>query len=146
MGLTPEKSVENAVFGMCLELKIDVQIYDSKGQYSAKAKAYTSNLGMSNGTPDLIGCDQYGHFVAIELKAHGKGHLCSLDQYNFLRKKILSNGFAAVISCEQKLKSIYLTWLSLSVPERREFLASHLPKKVEVKVSKTKKIIVPISF
>lgn len=146
MKITPEKLVEKKILMVCLELRISVEIYDSKGQYSEAKEAYTSNLGMQNGTPDLMGCDQYGHFVAIELKAPNKSGLCTLDQHNFLKRKIESNGFGAVVSCEQKLKQIYLTWLSLSLPERRSFLLDLLPKKVFVKIGKNKKIIPAPSY
>lgn len=139
MKITPEKLVEKKVLLMCLELNLSVEIYDSKGQYSEAQEVYTSNLGMQNGTPDLMGCDRYGHFVAIELKAPLKENLCTLDQRNFLKRKIESNGFGVVVSCEQKLKQIYLTWLSLSLPERRSFLLDLLPKKVSVKIGKNKK-------
>ncbi len=128
--MNPEKIVEQKVYGTCFELKISIEIYDSKGTYSEKKKSYTSNQGMNNGTPDMIGCDQLGRFVAIELKAPGKENVCSLDQYNFLKRKIESNGFAVVVSCEKKLKEYYETWSNLNPSEGREYLLSLLPKKV----------------
>jgi hypothetical protein len=130
-----EKLVEKEILAWAFMNKIVLEVYDSKGTYSAKLGRYTENTGLDIGTPDLQGFDENGFFLRVELKDKGKDHICSLDQYRKLERAIQSNCFGAVVSSESQLETLYKMWLSLrskSLESSRKYLLDNLPKKVMV--------------
>jgi hypothetical protein len=103
-------------------------------RYESKAKNINGvwrSSGVNVGTPDRLGVDRRGRFLAIELKAQGKRKTVSLEQYEFLRKTILCNGFGIVCDSLEYFKKTYEKWLYLSPSEGREFLLSELPQALE---------------
>lgn len=143
--LKPEKVVQNLVYPKSFQLGMSLDLCDSKGVYSEKQGRYSSSTALKNGFPDLTGCDKFGHYVAIELKAFGERNLCSLDQWNFLKRKIEHNSFCLVCDCSNYLETVYNHWLSLDPSARRDYLKSLLPKKVYIHIliskKRTRKII-----
>lgn len=139
--IKPEKYVEHKILAMCFQLGWSVEVFDSKATYSVASGGYKRNQGLVVGCPDLIGCDDKGHFVALELKADGKATVCSFEQHQFLKRKIEHGAFGIVTSCPEFLKSTYQTWLGLSPSERKSYLIGLLPTKVQIQNGKSKKII-----
>lgn len=140
----PEKLVESEVLGVCLELGLTVDVYDSKATFSEARNQYTKAQGLPEGTPDLMGCDRSGVLVELELKAPGKANLCSLAQHQRLTRTIESNGFAGVFDGGENLKHLYFAWRKLWLlgedRAARELLLSKLPRRVYVKQGKSKRI------
>lgn len=136
--ISPEKLVESKVRGWCLENRVWVEIFDSKAVFSKASGHYKRNQGLRVGCPDMIGLNSQGLFVAIELKAHGKENLCSLEQWQFLERVIQHNGFGAVCSSVESLNFLYQEWLS-----KRDLLLllNALPRKVYLKINNKRKII-----
>lgn len=133
MRITPEKKVESEVRAWAFAQGWDLEVYDSKATFSKAKGCYSRNRGLAVGTPDLLGLDQTGLFVAVELKAPGKENQCRVEQYNFLLRKIEKNGFACVVSSVETLALLYSEFLKVrqfSLLDSRQLLKNHLPKKV----------------
>ena len=126
--MKPEKKVELDVYQWCFRHRWSVEIYDSKATYSERAQTYKKNRGLSSGTPDVIGNDDQGRAVYIELKA--SGGYCSLEQVQFLRRKIDSGAFACVVRSSLELEETYSEWIQSL--DKRTYLLSKLPKKAKV--------------
>ena len=140
----PEKLVELAVRNWCAKSGWFVKVFDSKAVFSARVGIYKANPNIQMGCPDLLGCTNDGHFVCIELKAPGKESICRKDQYLFLKDAIKSGAFACVISSSERLSEIYSEWGRLRTESQelsQKFLIESLPKKIELKVGKTKRIV-----
>lgn len=128
--IKPEKLVVNSILCWAHQNKIWLEVYDSKGTYSASAKRYTKNIGMKSGTPDILGVNSDGIMIAIEVKAPGKEKVARLGQLQFLLRLINNNGFACVSSSVDHISDLYFKWLSLSKKEdRKKLLLQDLPKK-----------------
>jgi hypothetical protein len=136
--IKPEKLVEISVRGWCYKKGFFVQVFDSKATFSLASKSYKKNKGLPVGTPDIIGVTDKGIFLAIELKAPKKDHICSLEQHKFLSEVILRNGFACVVSSVEKLEHLYNLFL---LKKDYKDLLNALPTKVYIKQGKTRKII-----
>ena len=145
MRIKPEKKVQ--IFDVEPWLRqhgFSYEVYDSKGQFSAKLGRYVKNSGMKKGTPDIMGCSPDGLAVYIELKEPRKDHLLRLDQFLFLHAKIRSNAFAVVVSSQSQLSEYYQTFLGLSQAERQTYLFSLLPQRVLIDSKPPKIIDAPI--
>jgi hypothetical protein len=125
--MTPEKIVEQKVLSLCLELGLDVDVIDSKATYSQKAKKYLKSRSAPAGISDLIGNNENGLAVWIELKALGKLNTIRPNQRAFLIRKIEKGCFACVVDSPELLSNIYLKFLSLPIIERPNYLKSILP-------------------
>jgi len=133
--IKPEKKVEQAIHWWLTRNKIWVNIYDSKGEYSAARGKYKRKDGLVVGHPDLLGSSSDGLLVAIELKAPGKLEGVSLEQFLFLRRMIDQYAFAAVIDSEELLQALwdqYKNLRSKCPKDASKFLLSQLPKKVTI--------------
>lgn len=143
--LKPEKQVQILEVEPWLRQHgFSYEIYDSKGAYSASLGRYVRNKGLKKGTPDIIGCDKNGIALFLELKEPKKGHVLRLEQYIFLRTKILSNAFAVCVSSSAQLEEYYLKWSNLE-SAKQEYLLSCLPDKVLID-SKPPKIVQAPTF
>ncbi len=132
-----EKEVEKEVLKWAKENGWSLDVYDSKGTYSFAAKSYRANRGLKKGTPDLQGCDPFGHLCLVELKAPKKDDCCSFEQREFLERKIQNFAFGIVTSSAQKLSDAYNQWLQLrydgKLDDARDYLLGLLPNKVLVR-------------
>lgn len=135
--MTPEKLVETEVLAWCLSKNIIVDVFDSKATWSPSAKRFKKNRGIKVGTLDLLGLNNDGIKVAIELKAPGKEKKASLEQLLYCVKVINHNGFACVVSSAAQLENIYCIWFKLEKEERRLYLKKMLPKKAMTREHKT---------
>lgn len=126
--VSPEKLVEADVLFWCLKNKWSVDVYDSKGSFSAAQKRYTKNKGMKSGTPDLIGCDDKGHAVFVELKTSKTVGSYRQDQAIFLHNKIESGAFCCVVDSAERLEFLYDCWINSEM--KKQLLKSELPKKI----------------
>ena len=125
--MTPEKIVEKLVLLECLRLGLDVDVIESKATFSQKANRYKKSKAAPEGFPDLVGNDQNGNAVYIELKAEGKIKTLRPLQRLFLERKILMGCFAVVIDSPEFLTTSYLKYLSLKPFDRITYLKSILP-------------------
>jgi hypothetical protein len=132
-GISPEELVKREVLCWSFTKYWSLDVYDSKGTYSQSRGAYSKNIGMKSGTPDLIGCDNQGLAVYLELKKLGHRGSCRLSQRQFLERKIQANAFALVCDSVEYLESVYTEWISLrsiSLEKAKSFLLEKLPNKV----------------
>lgn len=117
----PEKEVERHVLEWLRVNNFDVNIVESKAVFNPKIGRYLSSMS-TPGMSDVIGNDRNGKAVYIELKAKGKINTLRENQFEFLKRKILTNCFAVVIDDVEKLSKYYNHWISLSIQAGREYL------------------------
>lgn len=130
--IKPEKQFEQKVKAWAASNGIWLEVYDSKAKFTEKGIYKTQ--GLAKGTPDLLGLNKYGRYVAIELKAPGKPAIPSLEQRMFLRRVIEFGGFALVANDLEILNETYTRWLMVTDEvNRRAFLLDKLPAKVRIK-------------
>lgn len=103
--IKPEKIIEQQVKAWAAQNKITIYVFDAK--MIKTTAGMQKNTGIQTGTPDLLGYDQDGRFIAIELKAPGKRNSTTLDQYLFLVRAIESGCFACVCDDVQELEIMY---------------------------------------
>lgn len=130
--IDPEKELEQEVKAWAARNGIWVEVYDSKAKFTERGVYKTQGLG--KGTPDLLGLNKRGRFIAIELKAPNKKAIPSLEQSMFLRRVIEFGGFGVVINDLNILQDMYSRWLMITDEiNKRAYLLEKLPKKVIVK-------------
>jgi hypothetical protein len=99
--------------------------------YESKAKFINGvwrTSGLNVGTPDLIGVDNEGYFMAVEVKAKGKRSTLRREQREFLTKTIMCGGLGICADSVEYFQEVYEEWKKLdSVNERRILLMSKLP-------------------
>lgn len=129
MATKHEKLVESEILAFAFQKRWSLDVFDS-AVIPTKQRQKTK---LPNGTPDLVGNDDQGLSLYIELKRKNKEDCCRLSQHQFLTKKIESNAFACVISSAEQLEIIYNEWLALrksSLIKAKNYLLNLLPKKV----------------
>lgn len=141
--LKPEKIVEREILHWAHLNGCWFEVYDSKATFSKAAQRYKKSKSAAKGTPDLIGSNDLGIGLYVELKAPGKEDECYLEQKNFLIKVINSNCFGAVVSSYQQMDQMYSTWKSLQASQGRKeatlFLLKHLPIKIKKRYARKPK-------
>ena len=70
--MKPEKITEVEVLAMCNRLGFDVSVIESKATYSKNLERYTKSKSAPVGISDIVGNDDRGMAVYVELKAKGK--------------------------------------------------------------------------
>jgi len=125
--MTPEKIVEKLVLDVCKELNFDVDVIESKATYSKAAQRYLKSRSAPEGISDLVGNNENGLAVYVELKAKGRTNTLRPNQKAFLIRKIEKGCFACVVDSPELLTSIYLKFLSLPIQDRPNYLKSILP-------------------
>jgi len=113
--ITPEKKVEKEVLSYCQEMGWFVTVVESKAVFSKALGIYRAGM-TKKGFPDLIGCDNNGYVLAIELKAPGRLSTLRHEQKVFLDEIKSRGGFSAVVSNAQMLHDLYMDFL-----ERKRF-------------------------
>jgi hypothetical protein len=85
--------------------------------------------GMKYGVSDILGIDNMGFFVAIEVKARGKVVKSCLrdEQRSFLTEKIQHGGFCIVSDNADKLLEHYYYWKFLEFQNKIKYLLDLLP-------------------
>lgn len=126
----PEKEVEQEVLEWAERQNIYLHVIEAKAVFSASAGRYLSGQ-CESGMPDLIGNNNSGQSLYIELKAKGRRSNLSLDQYQFLKNKIDQNCFAVVVDSAHCLNEFYYTWLNSK--NKSGFLSSVLPVPSQIK-------------
>lgn len=129
MTLKPEKQVEKNILPMCDALGLSVDVIDSKATFSEKLGCYTKSKAAPEGFPDLVGNNQQGRAVFIELKAKGKLATLSQLQRQFLELKAHQGCFAVAVDCPTMLKDLYLSWLETEESQKADFLIQTLGKR-----------------
>lgn len=124
---SPEKLVQNECLHWLRLQGFDVYVIESKATYSQASQSYRSSSAMP-GFSDIVGCDNNGMFLAIELKARGRLSTLKNHQRKFLVEKINRGGFAACVDSVDLLKSIYQKWSILAGEPSKSFLLNCLPK------------------
>jgi RecB family endonuclease NucS len=107
--LSPEKLVEREVLAMCKLMRLDVSVVESKAKFSESQQRYRrqeTEVGFS----DVVGNDEAGMAVFIELKARGKLNSLRPAQRAFLLRKIHSGCFATVVDSGDLLYELYRRW------------------------------------
>jgi hypothetical protein len=109
---TPEKLVEAKFkfFGHMNGWELDV--IDSKAQFSAAAGVYKKSKAAPAGFADMVGFSHNLEPVYLELKAPGQRHTVRDDQLQFLVKKIVYGAFAIVTDDPAHMTKHYNEWLT----------------------------------
>jgi hypothetical protein len=108
--LKPEKITEVEVLAMCNRLGFDVSVIESKATYSKNLERYTKSKSAPVGISDIVGNDDRGMAVYVELKAKGKLSTLRPAQKIFLLRKIQSGCFAVVVDSADLLFDLYSQW------------------------------------
>ena len=108
--MKPEKITEVEVLAMCSQLGFDVSVIESKATYSKNLERYTKSKSAPVGISDIVGNDDRGMAVYVELKAKGKLSTLRPAQKIFLLRKIQSGCFAVVVDSADLLFDLYSQW------------------------------------
>lgn len=130
---SPEKDLEkDEIVPWLIRHKICHNVIDSKAVYSQARGHYKRNV-IDPGYPDIQGNNDVGDVVYIELKAPKKRSNLSIEQHDFLTKKIHQNCFAVSVDSVEILESMYYTWIELRLENKydaaRDYLLQCLPRK-----------------
>lgn len=126
----PEKLVQNECLHWLRLQGFDVYVVESKATFSQASQSYRSSSAMP-GFSDIVGCDNHGVFLAIELKAKGRLSTLKEHQRKFLMEKISRGGFGACVDSVESLKTIYQKWNCITGEVAKQFLIDSLPKQKE---------------
>lgn len=102
-------------------------VVEAKAVFNQAAGRYISSQAIP-GMSDIIGNDQNGVGVYIELKAKGRLSTVSYKQINFLKEKISTNCFAVCVDSADMLDKMYRHWLKLKKEERFKYLMETLER------------------
>lgn len=95
---------------MCSQLGLDMDVIDSSATYSKNQERYQVSKAAPVGFPDLVGSNQEGFAIFIELKAPGKLKTLRPAQRQFLLRKAQAGCFAAVVDSAELLFDLYCLW------------------------------------
>ena len=124
----PEKITEAQVLAWAKSNSIHLHVIDSSN-WNGRTGAGGQQKA-ETGFPDLVGNNDSGLCLFVELKALGRCHNLSPAQKRFLEKKIDQNCFAAVADSSQRLQRVWQGFCDLKSPElRQQFLRDQLPQK-----------------
>lgn len=127
---SPEKLVQNECLHWLRLQGFAVHVIDSKATYSLSSQTYRSST-VKPGFSDLVGCDNNGIFLAIELKAKGKLSTLKPHQRQFLEEKIKRGAFAVCVDSVDLLKTLYRNWNLVTGEPAKLYLLHSLPPKKE---------------
>lgn len=123
----PEKELERRIMPYLNGLGIFANVVESKAVYSAASGLYLSGQAVS-GFPDIVGCNNSGQFVAVELKAPGRRSTIRPAQRSFLMKVISTNGFACCCDSIESFSAVYSAWIAADSAMKKAVLINDLPK------------------
>jgi hypothetical protein len=103
--MKPEKIVECKILAKCYELGWSVDIIDSKGQWSPRARRFLKSKAAPDGFADICGNTSEGRAVFIELKRPGVRQVRQ-KQKEFLVKKINTGCIAGPIRSSEELMKL----------------------------------------
>lgn len=106
------------------EMGWSVDNIESRAQFSPSQGRYII-AHQTPGLPDLMGNDQDGRAVFIELKAPGRRNTLRANQRQFLIRKIKTNCFAICADSQDYIFRMYKLWLRTS--EGANLLLRELP-------------------
>lgn len=124
----PEKEVEKAILQWAKNKGWFINKVESKAIYS-KAFGNFHYSETKSGTPDLLGCNSQGVFVAIEVKAPGKRSTLRENQRAYLLEVIARGGFAYCCDNVETLNQVFSEWLNVN--NRKAYLLNLMPKEKE---------------
>lgn len=108
----PEKLVEHDVLKTSRYLSMSLDVVESKATFNKYANRYIKGNAIK-GFSDIVGCDENGIAIFIELKAKGKLKTLKPHQRSFLYNKICSNAFAVVVDSGDLLIEYYEKWKTI---------------------------------
>lgn len=120
----PEKQVEADCLEWASKNDAFLHIVEAKAVFSQAAGRYVSGQ-VESGFPDLVGNNNHGQVLWIELKAKDRRSTLSPKQYEFLKAKIEQGCFAVVVDSSARLHEFYYSWKSSKNPS--QYLISLLP-------------------
>jgi len=104
----PEKEVERECLEWMRRQGWSVNVFEAKATWDKRG--FYRGQAMKEGTPDCIGCDSFGTFVAVEFKAPGRLSTLRPLQRKYLVEKIERGAFAAVVDSASRLQDCYELW------------------------------------
>lgn len=128
---SPEKLVQTECLHWLRAQGFDVYVVESKATYSQSSQSYRSSSAIP-GFSDIVGCDNHGVFLAIELKAKGRLSTLKEHQRKFLTEKISRGGFGVCVDSAELLKTLYQKWSYITGEPAKQFLLDSLPKQKDV--------------
>ena len=107
----PEKLVEKDCLLWAKNNQIFLHIVEAKAVFSQAVGRYLSGQ-VESGFPDLVGNNNNGQVLWVELKAKDRRSTITPLQYLFLKTKIEQGCFAVVVDSADRLHEYYYTWLN----------------------------------
>jgi hypothetical protein len=123
---SPEKDVEREVMAWLIAHSFSCNVVESKAVFSTAANRYVRGQAVQ-GFSDIVGCDNAGRAVFIELKAAGRRNTLRPAQFVFLEEKIKHGAFAVCTDSVDFLSMAYDHWIKVSDENKKTFLLSLLP-------------------
>lgn len=121
----PEKQLEKQVLEWLREVGCDVNVVEAKATFNPKIGMYLNSM-TTPGMADIVGNDSEGFAIYVELKAKGKLSTLRDNQYEFLKRKILTFSFGVCIDSLDLLKDYYKNWKAMPTYAGREYLLDNL--------------------
>lgn len=121
---SPEKDLVKLILKACETRGWSCHVVESKAVYNASAGRYISGQTVQ-GFTDIVGCDNQGISMWIEVKAPGKRSTLKEHQRQFLIEKISKNAFAVCIDSVELLYGTYAGWLDAQ--NKKSYLLKLLP-------------------
>lgn len=120
----PEKETVKLILKACDSMGFSCHVVESKAVYSQAAGRYL-NSQANPGFPDIVGCDQLGRALWIEVKAPGRRSTLKEHQRQFLISKIDLNCFAVCVDGPDQLLKFYREWIQAET--KKAYLLKVLP-------------------
>lgn len=121
-----EKHITSEILNFAAQNKWLLFRTEAKAQLSAVTGQFTDQPTPS-GTADLVGCDNFGWSLFIEVKTPKRKNKISQDQREFLLRAIHRGAFALVAYSVPQLKRVYAECKQMSLKDRKSYLLSLLP-------------------
>lgn len=126
----PELELQAKMISRLEKIGFFVFSVESKSVWSQSAGRYLNSQTVL-GCSDILGIDQNGSFVAVEVKAPGRRSTLRAAQRIFLDKIISRNGFAVCSDSLEHLEKTYQAWLNLDSHSQKDLLKKDLPKETK---------------
>lgn len=125
----PEAKVVAAIMQYCKLQGWSLKVYESKAKriMTSSGDVRWKSSGLAFGTPDIMGIDDKGIYIAIEAKAPGKRATVREGQREFCLDIIKHKGFAVIADSVDYVAKVYEKWTKLEEPFKTRYLIDELP-------------------
>jgi len=123
----PEKKIQDQIEQYARLKGLVVFTVDSKGVFVPGAKRFVASK-TTKGVSDLIMCNNWGQFIAVEVKAKGRRSTVKPEQFDFLESIIERDGIAIVSDSLDSFVDTYNLSMSFKLSNNHDGLKAFLRK------------------